>query len=103
MDAVGEAVLHITFGEGTVESADGRYLTVRFRDGARRFVYPSAFRSYLTAKSEAWASEIRRDLLALDAEEAKKAAHRESEASRLRGGIVIPGRHLESHEEQNEP
>ncbi len=99
MKAVGERVLHITFGEGTVESIDGRYMTVCFRDGARRFVYPSAFRAYLTALSEAWAKEILRDLAALDAEETRKEALRQKEARYLRGGVVIPGRRTDPHEE----
>lgn len=95
MESLGERVLHITLGEGRIVARDGRYLSVEFPSGVRRFVYPSAFRGYLTALSEPWAREIQRDLAALDAEEAKRAARQREEQKHLSGGIVIPGRRID--------
>lgn len=47
---VGQKVHHKSFGDGTVTNFDGRLLSVSFEAGEKRFVYPDAFESFLTAQ-----------------------------------------------------
>ena len=43
--AVGTAVLHGKFGTGKVIELSGGYVTVRFEQGEKRFLFPNAFES----------------------------------------------------------
>lgn len=53
-------VNHKTFGQGTVVSVEGKYITVRFSDtyGDKTFVYPDVFDGYLTYEDESLQKEI---------------------------------------------
>ncbi len=45
---VGSTVHHNTFGEGRVTELKGIYITVKFKQGEKRFMFPDAFEgSYL--------------------------------------------------------
>ena len=53
MDLLHARVGHIRFGNGTITDFDGRRLSVAFdAGGERRFVWPDAFESFLTAEDE---------------------------------------------------
>lgn len=52
-ELVGLRVRHVVLGPGRVTGADGRFVTVRFADGERRFVYPDAFSAYLRFENAA--------------------------------------------------
>ena len=83
-------VTHKTFGQGTVVSVEGKYITVRFSDtyGEKTFVYPDVFDGYLTyeeeslqkkisetiniKKEKAAKEDLRKKLAQRDAEEYKK-------------------------------
>ena len=53
-------VTHKTFGQGTVVSVEGKYITVRFSDtyGEKTFVYPDVFDGYLTYEEESLQKKI---------------------------------------------
>ncbi len=96
MELIGQSVQHKTLGAGTVESSDGKYLSVRFGVGVKTFVYPAAFRDYLTATDPALAAEIGEALAASDAERERAEARRREESRYLKKkGVVIPGKKLE--------
>lgn len=40
---VGDEVVHITFGEGTIKSIDEKYIIVRFATQEKKFLFPQAF------------------------------------------------------------
>lgn len=95
MELIGQSVKHKTLGAGTVENSDGKYLTVRFSVGVKTFVYPAAFREYLTASDPALAAEIEAAIQAWDAERERAEARRREEKRYLTRGVVIPGKKLE--------
>lgn len=46
----GQKVLHKVFGEGIITNVEGNHITVSFPVGEKKFIYPDAFRDYLSAK-----------------------------------------------------
>ena len=73
MDLLHARVEHSRFGSGTITDFDGRRLSVAFdAGGERRFVWPDAFDSFLTADDERIQAEAR-DALARRREEAQAA------------------------------
>lgn len=46
---IGQKVHHKSFGAGTITCLDGTLLSVSFSAGEKKFVYPDAFESFLTA------------------------------------------------------
>ena len=47
-DIVGKSVSHTAFGAGTVAALAGNVMTVSFKSGEKKFVYPDAFGDFLT-------------------------------------------------------
>ena len=86
-------VKHKTFGDGTVVSYTGQYMTVKFASVQKVFVYPDAFERFLTLADGSVSDEIARDI-----EKSKFAKQQiidkknaENIHSMLKG-IVIPGK-----------
>lgn len=48
MDLVNEKVMHNTFGKGNVINYNKSYIKINFKSGDKRFVFPDAFRKYIT-------------------------------------------------------
>lgn len=48
MDLINKKVMHKTFGKGNIVNYDDSYMKIKFKSGARRFVYPDGFKKYLT-------------------------------------------------------
>lgn len=92
MDLTGLGVTHKAFGEGVVAAFDGKYVTVRFSDAEKKFVYPAIFNGFMTVADTEAAASVAADLeKALAAKrEAEDAKARERERQ-MRSGIVIPG------------
>ena len=87
------AVRHNKFGDGSVTSFDGKYVTVAFASGERVFVYPDAFEKFLTVTDDGVMEQIASDLAK---SHAKKEAIRSAKAAEnlrsMTHGIVIPGK-----------
>lgn len=86
-------IKHKTFGEGTVVSKDGKYITVAFASSVKKFVYPDAFESFLTLADGSVCEEILEDIK--NAKEEKQVIiDRKNEENRraMTHGIVIPGK-----------
>ena len=99
MEMIGQTVIHKTLGEGKVEKADGRYLSIAFACGVKTFVYPDTFGKFLTAVDPAFAAQVESDLAAGRSEKEKSEALRREEAKCFRSGIVIPGRAAQPEDE----
>ena len=67
MNLVGYQVTHKAFGEGVVTRWDSKYVTVRFANMEKTFVYPTAFNGFMTLTEEAAMEEIRADIAAAQA------------------------------------
>ena len=99
------AVNHKTFGKGTVVSSQGKYMTVKFENAQKIFVYPDAFENFLTLADGTVSEEIGIDLEA--ARRARQAIIDNKKEENLRAmtkGIVIPGKEgaiSEIEEEEN--
>lgn len=47
MQILGQAVKHNSFGEGVVKNISGRFITICFPQGDKKFLYPDAFSHFL--------------------------------------------------------
>ncbi len=103
MVCVNAAVVHKVFGHGTVTATDGKYITVRFHDIEKKFVYPDVFDGFMTLEGDTPDGDIARDI-----EESKKYKQsimdkkkEENEFAKKRG-IVVPGKIITAEEEEDE-
>lgn len=99
MEIIGQTVRHKTLGEGKVEKADGRYLSIAFSCGVKTFVYPDTFGKFLVAVDPAFAKQVESDLAADKSAKEKNDALRREEAKCFSHGIVIPGRAVHAEDE----
>ncbi len=97
-------VKHKTLGLGVVTSTDGRYIKIRFENGAEKsFVYPDSFEKFLTLPNGELNDEILVDLALSNERKAKILAEKTEENIRaMKHGIVIPGKEgsIESEDEE---
>ena len=47
MNLIGKKVIHSKFGEGIVAKQEGPYISVRFGEQCKKFIYPDCFNVYL--------------------------------------------------------
>ena len=96
-------VNHKSFGVGTVVSYQGKYMTVRFENAQKIFVYPDAFENYLTLEDGTVSDEIMVDIAA--AKRARQAIIDKKNEENIRAmtkGIVIPGKEMSVNESDDE-
>lgn len=97
-------VLHKAFGKGTVVASDGHYITVKFENTQKVFVYPDIFEKFLTLADGSVSQEIAEDLRLSKAAKQKELDRKNEENLRaMTRGIVIPGKensNLESDDEE---
>ena len=96
-------VKHKSFGMGVVVDKNGKYLTVKFANAEKKFVYPDAFESFLTLADGTVSEEIKNDLYAVNL--AKQAILNKKNEENLRAmtkGIVIPGKENSANEGEDE-
>lgn len=88
-------IRHKTFGEGTVKTMDGKYITALFGSLEKKFVYPDAFENFLTLEDGTVSSEILEDIK--NAKMAKQIIIDKKDEENRRAmthGIVIPGKEI---------
>jgi hypothetical protein len=73
-------VIHKAFGEGTIIEHSGNYLVISFQTGEKKFIFPDAFKNFLTAKDTTITAQI--DLLLKEEEESKLRIQQEVERKR---------------------
>lgn len=96
-------VNHKSFGRGEVVSQQGKYITVKFENTQKIFVYPDAFENFLTLADGTVSNEI-----TLDIEAAKRAKQaildkkNEENIRAMKKGIVIPGKDIAPSDNDDE-
>ena len=96
-------VRHKAFGLGTVVSTDGKYMTIRFGEAVKSFVYPDSFEKYLTLADGTVSEEILADLAKVSA--IKQSILDKKLAENLHSmqhGIVIPGKEITAETEDED-
>ena len=89
------AVQHKAFGHGVVVQAQGKYITVKFANTEKTFVYPDIFEKFLTLEDGSVSQEILEDIK--NAKMAKQIIiDKKNEENRraMIHGIVIPGKEI---------
>ncbi len=98
-------VFHKAFGKGTVILVNGKYITVKFENVQKIFVYPDIFEKFLTLADGTVSDEIIADLNATKAKKQKELDKKNEENRHaMTRGIVIPGKenmNADSDEEDN--
>ena len=96
-------VKHKAFGAGTVVATDGKYMTVRFENAEKKFVYPDSFEKYLTLADGTVSEEILADLTAANNVKQQIIDKKNAEnAHAMAHGIVIPGKENNGENEEEE-
>lgn len=85
-------VKHRSFGDGTIIDKQGNYLTVKFADTQKIFVYPDIFEKFLTLADGTVSDEIKSDLLTSKKAKEEITNNKIEENRRaMSRGIVVPG------------
>lgn len=93
MDFENLKVLHSAFGEGTVISGNGQYITVQFATVKKIFVYPDIFEKFLTLADGTVSEDIKEDIKSAKLAKQKIIDSKNEENYRaMTKGIVIPGK-----------
>ena len=83
VEMIGDKVLHPIFGEGAIkEVKDGsknyqKYITVEFKSGDKKFVFPNAFENILSTDNSALLEDIKVAFDNIKAEEERERAEKE--------------------------
>lgn len=98
-------VIHKTFGHGVIESTQGKYITVKFNDCTKTFVYPDSFEKFLTLADGSVSEQILADISSSN-EKKQQIIDKKNEENLLAmtKGIVIPGKEIvidENDDEEN--
>lgn len=101
MDLVNKKVMHETFGQGNVINYDDSYISINFKSGDKRFVFPDAFKEYITfidqkatklvnKKMEKKEKEQKKEQLKLEQEKALELERQyiEKQKKRIKSGKV---------------
>ena len=97
------AVCHKAFGPGVVTVRQGKYITVKFAQVEKVFVYPDIFEKFLTLADGTVTEDIMKDLS--DAKTQKQNILDMKKEENLRAmthGIVIPGKEMTSAESDDD-
>ena len=96
-------VKHKTFGIGVVISTQGRYMTVKFENIKKVFVYPDAFERFLTLADGSVSEDILNDINSSKRAKQdiidKKNIENQKAMDR---GIVIPGKEFDATEQEED-
>ncbi|MBO7304592.1 MAG: hypothetical protein J6V09_05160 [Clostridia bacterium] len=88
-------VNHKSFGMGTIVSKQGKYITVKFENAQKTFVYPDVFDGFLTLADGSVPLEISCDLAKVKLEKQLILDKKIEENVRaMTKGIVIPGKEI---------
>ena len=96
-------VKHKAFGAGVIVSKNGKYITVKFADVEKVFVYPDIFEKFLTLADGGISEDIVKDIEAAKAEKQNILNKKNEENMRaMTHGIVIPGKEAGNAESDDE-
>ena len=77
MNLVGETVIHKAFGEGEIIDHATNYLTIKFEQGEKKFVYPDAFNGFLRITNADKQILIENKLVEIKYEKARQLVEKE--------------------------
>lgn len=83
MNLVNEEITHKVFGEGNIVEHEESIVTIEFDEDIKRFVYPDAFRKFITLNDESTAKTFHKIFLKRELEEKALEKEREIERERL--------------------
>lgn len=83
MNLINEKITHKVFGKGNIVDHDDTIITVDFDDDIKKFVYPDAFKNFITLNDEETAKSLNSVLLEREKEEAALNKIREEEKEQL--------------------
>ena len=93
---IGQTVMHRAFGSGVIEDLSGNVVTVNFKKGDKKFIYPDAFETFLKLEDEESLANFNKIMDAREKRiEAKKNEVRKKEETRrkIRSLKIIPNSH----------
>lgn len=97
MNIIGKEVIHKKWGCGTIIGLDGNTLVVHFESKDTKFIYPDAFKQYLTLVDPDAAAQI-------DAELAKAEEHKKTEfAARIAVPVEVPIEKVRKYKRVDKP
>lgn len=83
MNLVGEAVAHKVFGEGIISNVDNEIIEVNFLKVSKKFVYPDAFRQFISLKDSKYDEDVQSILDDIDSKKKKEVLKARIEDHRL--------------------
>lgn len=87
------AVRHKSFGDGVIVLQNDKYITVKFSEIEKKFVYPDIFEKFLTLADGSVPQEILADLdSSMLLKQELLAKKNEENVRAMTRGIVIPGK-----------
>ena len=96
-------VKHKSFGNGTILSKSGKYITVKFDNAQKIFVYPDIFEKFLTLEDGTVSEDILADIKESNLAKQKIIDIKNEENHRaMTRGIVIPGKENNGLEGEDE-
>lgn len=99
MVSVNTEVCHKAFGPGVIVSTQGKYITVKFANAEKVFVYPDIFEKFLTLADGGINDEIAEDLTNVKLHKQNIQNKKDEENIRaMTRGIVIPGKEMTTAE-----
>ena len=79
MNLINEQITHTVFGEGHIVAQDASIITVDFVEDTKKFVYPDAFRTFITLNNQDTAKSLNKIISKREVEEKALAEKREAE------------------------
>ena len=82
MNLINMKVGHNIFGDGIIVAKEDSYITVKFSNDEKKFIYPNAFDGYLSTENTEFNNKVKEDIEAvkrLEEEEKEKLAKKEKE------------------------
>ena len=96
-------VKHKSFGEGIVTAHVGNYITVKFGETEKKFVYPDSFERFLTLADGTVSDDILNDIrISKDKKQLIIDKKNEENLRAMTKGIVIPGKEASAETDEEE-
>ncbi len=96
-------VKHKSFGEGIITAHVGNYITVKFGEVEKKFVYPDSFERFLTLADGTVTEDILNDIkISKDKKQLIIDKKNEENLRAMTKGIVIPGKEASADGEDEE-
>lgn len=84
LDLINKQVTHEIFGRGNVVNCDESYIKINFESGSKRFIFPDAFKKFLTLSDERAANIIKNKIQKIQEERKEEEERLEKEKALIR-------------------